>query len=171
MKISALTYAITVNPPRVIPKVPPSLGIRAIPSRIVGFYGFRAAREGIAKAMLTATRNGEPFHRIEMEIAVGKSPNAVRVGLDNVTRMKFVNFALCKVDLINDVLGILGGRESNVEEALSRHPESINRLWKHPRYAEVRVFVSDLAPKGRAHRTRVAFIRSPDLIGQVIVTS
>ncbi len=173
MKISALTYAMAANPPKEVPKVPPSLGIRAIPSRVVGFYGFKPSREGIAAAMREAAHNDKPFHRIEMEVDVGEPNNTARTGLDNVARMRFVNFALCKVDLINEVLEIIGGREGSIKEALSRHPEAINRLWKHPRYAKVYVFVSDLDVKHKTgmYHTRVAFIRSPNLIGRIIVTS
>jgi hypothetical protein len=158
----------THNPPKVLPKVPPSLGIDPIPGRIIGFYGFRSAREGIKDALLTAVRSGKPFYRIEMKVNVGAPPGTKRPGLKELRTLSFINFSLCKVELISDVLQILGVRAESVDEALSENPKAINRLWKHPRYKHIKAFVFDLTVNKKNHR--VAFIRSPDLVEGVIIT-
>ena len=172
MKISVLTYCEGETLPKSPPKVPESLGIRAIPKRIVGLYGFRAAREGIAEAIRSALRAGKTFHRIEMEVDVGEMSSSMRVGLKTLSQIECVNFSFCKIDLIHDVLSIVGGdpRET-IGDVLSRKPENINLLWKNKRYAHIKAFIADIQPPKMAHPTRVAFLRSAQVIDYIRVTS
>lgn len=171
MKISVVTYATTRAAPASVPKVPESLGIRAIPGRIVGFYGFRAAREGVAKARLEAAREGRAFHRIEINVEIKDNVSMMRIGLDNIEKTDFVNFSMCKVDLIGDVLNILGVEAESVDEALSKRPERINRLWKHKRYAKIKTFVCDLLDNRGVRRTRIAILRNESVIDHISVVS
>jgi len=166
MRIIVQTYATTKRKPAKPPKTPAVLGIQPIPNRIVGFYGHKSQLRCMSAPHQANIKLGLSFHRVELHVDVENNKKG-RVGLDNLDQVSLVDLTLCKVNLRNDIIALIGRDGDTISEALSRNPAAINKAWKQPQYQHIQAFVADVHCEIPA---RVAFIRDTSDITEMIVT-